>query len=314
VAVLTPLDAAVLESLLLQNYGLPLVAHQPISAGIENTNYFVDVLRDGKLFRGVLTLVETLPDPGQLSFMCAGLKALAQAGLPVPLPLNTLDHAYWSEHLGKPLLLQPRLEGEHIRTPGPHDCSTLGSFLARLHRVMPDIHRDNPRGPAHWRRVREQLAGRLPQPQQALLDRGLRLADDFFAQARCLPYIHADLFHDNLLMRNAEVSGVIDFYFACSGPAEYDLAIAINDWCWPESISRPSPASLEALLRAYQKADGPLPRFLKPALVAASLRFFCSRLEAWYAPDSPARKKDPQPYALRLEHWLDPKTPDPLQA
>ena len=63
--------------------------------------------------------------------------------------------------------------------------------------------------------------------------------------------IHADLFKDNVLLNGDEVSGFIDFYYACNGNFMYDLAIAVNDWA-RTADNKLDPALYDAFIHGYE--------------------------------------------------------------
>ena len=62
--------------------------------------------------------------------------------------------------------------------------------------------------------------------------------------------IHADLFPDNVFFLGNELSGLIDFYFACNDAFAYDIAICLNAWCFEQDLSF-NVTKAKALLKGY---------------------------------------------------------------
>jgi homoserine kinase type II len=116
--------------------------------------------------------------------------------------------------------------------------------------------------------------------------------------------IHADLFPDNVFFRDREVSGLIDFYFACTDFLAYDLAVCLNAWCFePDGSLNVTKGRL--LLDNYRQARPLLPAELSalPLLARGSaLRFLLTRLFDWLNQPAGAlvRPKDPLEFLRKL--------------
>src|SRR4029450_8703742 len=116
--------------------------------------------------------------------------------------------------------------------------------------------------------------------------------------------IHADLFPDNVFFLGNKLSGLIDFYFACTDALAYDVAICLNAWCF-ESDHSYNVTKGKSLLQAYAQVR-PLSQEERRALPllarGAALRFLLTRLVDWF--DVPAgalvRPKDPFEYYRKL--------------
>jgi homoserine kinase type II len=116
--------------------------------------------------------------------------------------------------------------------------------------------------------------------------------------------IHADLFPDNVFFLGDELSGLIDFYFACTDTLAYDVAICLNAWCFEPDYSY-NITKGRNLLQAYIKTR-PLsaPELDALPLLArgAALRFLLTRLVDWLNVPNGAlvRPKSPQEYFRKL--------------
>lgn len=248
-----------------------------IAAGMQNSNYFVTA---GGV-RRVLTIFEHLT-PAQLDFYLALMAYLAGKGIPCPEPVALGDGRLWRPLAGKPAALLSCLPGANHEMPRGEDCRVLGATLARLHLAAADFPEPlpNPCGAAWRERLGSELAPLLSAAERALL-----LDELAFQRAQdCsgLPsgVIHGDLFRDNVLWSNAQLSGVLDFYFAGADCLLFDLAVVANDWCADAE-------NLSSLVAGYHEvrpiADAEVRAW--PALRrAAALRFWLLRLEVRHRP------------------------------
>ena len=302
-SVFTPLERAELEAFLAP-YGLGrLLDFQGIAAGVENSNYFIS-LEQGEF---VLTLIERGP-LADLPFFLQLLERLHQAQLPVPFAIATTQGETLRQLAEKPALLQPRLPGKHVVQPNSQHCAEIGRWLARLHTTTQreTLERASDRGLAWMLEEGPLQAMQLEGEALQLLRLALEDARELNAHLPQLPRanLHADLFRDNALFDGNHLSGVIDFYNACSGPMLYDLAIALNDWCLDEQDGL-DPHLTQALLGAYA-ALRPFTRAETNAwplmLRVACLRFWLSRLIAASQPARPGvRIKPPTEFQQRLQ-------------
>lgn len=248
-----------------------------IASGITNTNYFVTTGTG----RYVLTLFEH-NTAEELPYFLNLMAHLADQGTPCPHPVPNVAGGYLGELNGKPAALVTCLRGGSIETPSVQHCAAMGQVLARMHLagLSFEAKMENPRGPHWWRTTAEAVMPFLNAEDKAMLEN--ELAHQAECRACDLPrgVIHGDMFRDNVLFEGVELTGLIDFYYACDDVLAYDLAITVNDWC-VHTDGGLDEVRLRAMLDAYH-AERPLvsvERAAWPTLLrAAALRFWLSRL------------------------------------
>jgi len=305
-SVFTRVDRLALERFLTRFDAGRLLSFKGISEGIENTNYFVTT--EGGEF--VLTLIEQW-DAQEVPYFIELMRWLAERGVPSARPVADREGERLHTLLGHPAALVERLVGESTEEPTVSDCRKVGEVLARLHQASDGfpLHRDDRRGIA-WR---EQIAATLYPELDAHTAAILR--DEIAHHAtRAWPelprgVIHADLFPDNVLFSKGEITGVIDFYYACNDLRIYDIAITVNQWCTGSDGALSRQRTL-AVLAAYH-AVRPLVSAERAAwphmLRYGALRFWVSRLKDKIFPKDGhlTTIKDPDAIKLILLHRRD---------
>ena len=304
-AVFTPVEPADAEAFIRRFGAGRLSELTPIAEGIQNTNYRADTDQG----RFVLTLFEARTEVASLPFCLDLTDHLTARGLPTARSLRDDDGRNLAQLNDRPAALLQWLEGAWKRDPSIVDHATAGAMLARLHLAAYDFKcaRANPVGPLARRALFEACAGRATGTDRTILDRCEHWVDA--DPGRDLPRgpIHADYFPDNVLFENDAISGVIDFYYACTDALAYDLAIALSAWGF-DAEGMAIPAALEAFQAGYESLRplDPAERAALPALGAvAATRFTLTRLHdrLYHDPSALVTPKDPAPFVRRLEWW-----------
>jgi len=287
----------------LENYSLgQLQQFSGISNGIENTNYFVTTSKG----QYVLTIFEqlTLDD---LPYFLELMAFFSEANIPTAHPIADSQNEYIRILNGKPAALVKRLNGVSIDIANVKQCQEIGIQMAKMHLSSKQFKfsREASRN-EDWRIQTSKLVmPKLNKDEQALLNRELNYIKTTKVGHLDTSVIHADLFRDNVLFIDDEVTGIIDFYYAYNGFSIYDLAVTVNDWCTSGDINRDK-ENIVAFLMAYQTI-----RYIEKnernawiyVLRLAALRFWLSRLQDKYFPRSGeiTHTKDPDRFKAIIE-------------
>lgn len=306
-AVYTHVPAAELERLLARYPIGSLKRYSAVAEGVENTNYVVET--DAGRF--ILTLFEKRVRRDDLPFFLALTAHLAAHGTPAPMPIAAADGAVIHDVCGRPAAIVTFLGGAVRMTPTPGDCAAVGRALGALHEAGRDfpMRRDNDLGLAGWRRLEMGVyadADRCAPGLAALIRDELAVLDARWPIGLPEGVIHADLFPDNVFFDGAAVTGVFDFYFACTDALAYDLAVTVNAWAsrvgsFDEENATAILAGYEAVRTLTAAERGALPILLR----GAALRFLLTRLHdsLHQVPGAVVRVKDPLEYRdLLIRH------------
>ncbi len=282
-----------------------LLSYKGIAEGTENSNFIVHTSAGSY----ILTLYEKRVERGDLPFFLGLMEHLAKRGVTCPLPVHRRDGQVIGDLAGRPAAVITFLEGMWPRRPTAAHCREVGTALAKMHVASADfaLTRPNALSLSGWRTLWDGCRARADEVEPGLRD---EVGQDFAVLEAQWPaglpagVIHADLFPDNVFFLGGELSGLIDFYFACNDFYAYDVATCLNAWCFERDHSF-NLTKGTALLAGYQgiRPLGAEEIDALPLLARGSaLRFMLTRLYDWLTvEDSPlVNKRDPLEYVRKL--------------
>ena len=290
-----------------------LLSCKGIAEGVENSNFLLQT--DKASF--ILTLYEKRVNPDDLPYFLNLLEHLARKGLSCPTPVPSREGKLLGTLAGRPAALVTFLEGMWVRKPRVSHCAELGKAMAELHLDGRDYDgfRKNALDVSGWRPLFDQSAAGADSVSPRLgqeISRELDYLEANWPQELPSGVIHADLFPDNVFFLGDELSGLIDFYFACNDAFAYDIAICLNAWCFEPDLSF-NVTKARALLKGYG-AVRPLTDAEYDALPllarGAALRFLLTRLYDWLSVPEGAlvTPKDPMEYLKKLRFHRNVET------
>ncbi|HEV7260022.1 MAG TPA: homoserine kinase [Bosea sp. (in: a-proteobacteria)] len=287
-------------------YGIgDLLSAKGIAEGVSNSNF---LLHTTQAFF-ILTLYEERVDETDLPFFIGLMEHLAERGLICPQPVKTPEGQAVGRLAGRPAAIVTFLDGLSVRRPNAMHCAEVGRGLALLHQAGADfaMSRVNSLSVPGWRPLADQAGAAADTVSPGLLQRlyaEIAVHEANWPQDLPSGVVHADLFPNNVFFIRNKLSGLIDFYFACTDAFAYDLAICLNSWCF-EADNSFNLTKGQAMLAGYESVR-PLTQAEVDALPqlcrGSALRFLLTRLVDWLnvPPGALVKPHDPMEYDRKL--------------
>ena len=280
-AVYTPINKSELQDWL-KNFSVGTLKNfKGISAGVTNTNYFVET--DTTKF--ILTIFEE-NKLEELPFYLDLMRFLASKNFPCPLPVTNNNNEYLTLIKDKPAILVSFLLGAEKESITEDDCYSVGEALAKMHTSAKDFSgkKKNNRNIDWISKKFNDLKKRLSILDQTIIEQEIDYQKNCLTDVLPSGIIHGDLFRDNVFFHQEKLSAFIDFYYACNDHLILDIAITINDWC-SNSHGSLEKEKFDLFLNGYQsirKLQSSELKYLNNALRLAALRFWLSRLNSYH--------------------------------
>lgn len=311
-AVYTHLGAEDLAALIAEYDVGDLVSAKGIAEGVSNSNWLVETTRD----RFILTMYESRTELADLPFFLGLLDHLAAKHCPVPRTIHDRAGAAFRMIGEKAVALIEFLPGVSVDAPREAQARAVGAALASIHLASADFagtrvnSLDLPGWSALIERCGPEGLAKIDPTLPALVEGEIAFLREAWPQDLPQSVIHADLFPDNVLMLGDRVSGLIDFYFACTDITAYDLAVTHAAWCFDTAGKAFAPDVAAALMAGYESVRrlSEAERTALPILArGAAMRFTATRAYDWlHTPDDAlVTRKDPMAFARRSRFYAD---------
>ena len=282
-----------------------LTSYKGIAEGVENSNFLVHTGTG----HYILTLYEKRVAAGDVPFFLALMEHLHARGITCPQPVKSRAGEALGTLCGRPAAIVTFLDGMWMRRPDAQHCAAVGETLAQMHLAGLDFRgkRANALSVGGWRPLFEQTKDHADSVQRDLrstIEQELQKLEQAWPTNLPQGVIHADLFPDNVFFLGEKLSGLIDFYFACTDTLAYDVAICLNAWCFEPDHSF-NVTKARAFLNAYGRVrklseaeEAALPLLAR----GAAIRFLLTRLVDWLnvPPGALVKPKDPLEYVRKL--------------
>ncbi len=286
------------------------VAFRRIWAGTVNINYRVETTQGTFFLR-----INRGKEEEDVRYEIDVLEYFVANHVSTPLPKVSQSGLRYYKYLEYYISVFDWQEGRHVdsKTIVDNDCKMLGAALGQLHSCG-----SGPQAMLRESRYSDtDLKARFGNFSQSLdqtltgaisaIEVEMAYLESVQAGRDSLPrgLIHADLFPDNVIVQDGRLV-LLDFEQACAGHYLYDLAVAVNAWCFSDSFENRRFASL---LSSYSQS-APQPVNLDKLLVelrASALRFLITRITDVYllpgVSPTELQAKDFRRFLMRLEYW-----------
>lgn len=270
-------------SILLENYNMGSISEfKGIAAGVENTNYFL-ATSDNKKY--IFTIYEKRTLEKDLPYYLEAMSYFSKNNIFCPKPVYNNNNSVISYIKNKPCAIVTFLDGETVFNIKETHIEKLGQYVATMHIKGLDFNmrKENSMSLKSWFSIFNELSKTLNTIEKDLnqeIGYHLQFLEKHWPKGLDSGVIHGDIFPDNVLFKNDEISGIIDFYFACNDFFAYDLAICINAWCFEDNYQL-NTNKVKILINSYNKIRTISKKEIESLNIlcyGSALRFFLTRV------------------------------------